>query len=76
MIMKEAIRLAENILKCADSPCGCVTVLTESASTTIRYGECSRRCSSFTGCPRTEHHQEPHCNDCGDPLDEDPRNYQ
>jgi hypothetical protein len=73
---KEALKLANAILNDVGNSCGCISIFTENCSTTIRYGtECSRRCFSFTGCPRSGHDRpEPPC-ECGEECD-DPRNYQ
>jgi hypothetical protein len=74
---KDAIRLANIILEAANSPCGCVSLFSESTSTTIRYGTCTSICQKFVGCPR--HNTEDHECEC-DGKDEkhcqDSRNYQ
>jgi hypothetical protein len=73
---KDALKLANRILEAADSPCGCVSLFSESTSTTIRFGECTPRCNMFVGCPRSSHQQE-HCDkaECNNHK-EDTRNYQ
>jgi hypothetical protein len=68
--------LANVILRQAKTDCGCISVMTEHASTTIRYGrECSDRCGSFVGCPRArraEAEKECECPDCQGGDEESP----
>jgi hypothetical protein len=61
---EEIIKLAIEVLTAADSPCGCLTILTESTSLTIRYGICTSKCSAFTGCPRNSSDLLAYADDC------------